>query len=420
MPKFEWLRNCSLKGLLPAKADDFNKKVIMCLIMALGMGLVVSFFVPTEVSEMKTHSSLVWALVWIAYIVMSLRVVGTTERGLLTFFGKPIGNLEPGLHLVPFLFCELITISRNIRQEELPSEPEKIWDQKDSDGKPLPVPPGMVPPVRIIFNIDDPDPKVDKDIHQNGAAPTISRKPKVKKTDPLRRRLTVEAAFTWSFECIDLLIFVRTFGRPEEARRTIGDMVVIEMTNVLQRGTLARAQDNADAINENILRSLLKNILEMKTGTCPTTDSLDELNKELVKFVGIRILKVQFKPFGLSHDLNKQMAAAAAAISAKEAQITASEGKEQEMLNIAVGTKAGLDATTEAMRKRAEVAETPGGRLALQLETLEKTVGDKAQIIFTGGGGNGQGVLETLTGALLVSDEVRGKKADEKPAEPKP
>ena len=351
----------------------------------------------------------IWAIVYFTHLLLSLRKVGSTDIGLITLFGKPKQDVSSGLHFVLRGFCELVTITRNISQEERPAEPELVWDKRDENQNALPLPipndQGYVLPIRINFSGEDP--AIDKDIVRPGGAPVTHKKvPGSRDTDPLKRRLTVTASFTWSFVCSNLGKFIEAFGLPDEARKILSDMVVIEMTNVLQKGTLARAMSNADIINENVLRSLLKNILEMKKGVCPSSDDINTLNNEMDEYVGIRILKVQFKPFGLSHDLNRSISAAAEMVAKKNGTITESEGERQAKINLAAGTKAELQAVTDAMAERAQIASTAAGRDVLALYTLEKTIGGRDKIIFTGGGGNGD-ILQGLTSALLVSDEAR-------------
>lgn len=375
--------------------------------LAVGVGLYLIPIADPDHPGLRAWK--IWAIAYFTHLLLSLRQVGSTDIGLITLFGKPKQDISSGLHFVLRGFCELVTITRNISQEERPAEPELVWDKRDENQNALPLPipndQGYVLPIRINFSGEDP--ATDKDIVRPGGVPVTHKKvPGSRDTDPLRRRLTVTASFTWSFVCSNLGKFIEAFGLPDEARKVLSDMVVIEMTNVLQKGTLARAMSNADIINENVLRSLLKNILEMKTGVCPATDDINTLNDGMDRYIGIRILKVQFKPFGLSHDLNRAISKAAEMVATKNGAITESEGQRQARINLAAGTKAELQAVTEAMAERAKIAGTPSGLRVLALNTLENTVGGRDKIIFTGGGGNGD-ILQSLTSALITADEAR-------------
>ena len=426
---------------------DFEKKsltwvLVGCVIAAVAIAIVATF---------TPAPWYLGFLLSVAYIILSLRRVEATERGLITLFGKPQADLESGLHFVAFGFCKLITITRNIQQQELPGEPEKVWDTRTPENEAVPLPKpntgGFVLPIRINFAGNDPDPLKDPELTdpqssdrtflQDISAEDI-------KADPLRRRLTVTMALTWSFQCSSLSKLVEVFGEPGDAVKTISDMVVVEMTDALQRGTLARAQAYADVINAVVLKRLLINILEMRTDTAEDLKVLPitELNKLLDNYAGIVILKVQRKPFGLSHKLNEDIMDAAGAVARKSAEITKSEGEKVALTNrgrgVANATLAMYEAQADGQEKvLSQVGKTAKGMRLIELERTQMAMKDNSKIVVVPPGkeGNLFGAAIGVSAALtenkkntaetpppVAETKTEGKKAGgkKKVADPNP
>lgn len=70
------------------------------------------------------------------YIIASIRVVQTYERGGIMVLEKPVKEVEPGLQFVPLTVCELQTYPINPQQSQFPGEPEDIF--KGDDDQTLP------------------------------------------------------------------------------------------------------------------------------------------------------------------------------------------------------------------------------------------------------------------------------------------
>jgi hypothetical protein len=261
-----------------------------------------------------------WAGLVVAYTLTSLRATGLDEVALKLFLGMPLYSVRQGrLTLVPLGFFRLVRVSIALKQAELPGEPDQIWrirerDERmrdlplgrDENGNTVGQPRGLpwVPPIRVTFEDNDPDEDKDplrtarwrKDLPPNDPfydprAPEWKkdyREPTDTGEDPLVQRVTVETAlaFQWRVQASNVEDFFSHFTTEEDpetrALQQLSDIVVSETTDILQIGTLARAQGNIHLLGRYLERSV----------------------QDRVKGWGVTIVRVQLKPFGLSHELN--------------------------------------------------------------------------------------------------------------------
>ena len=77
------------------------------------------------------------------YIAASLRIVGPTELGCILRFGKPLKNVSSGLVFAPLWIFTLETETKLVIQDELPTEPEKIYRGSERDPEGSTVPPEL-------------------------------------------------------------------------------------------------------------------------------------------------------------------------------------------------------------------------------------------------------------------------------------
>jgi len=135
----------------------------------------------------------------ILYSMLSFRRVKPKELAAVLFFDKPIAEVGPGLHFVPFLVCSLAIETRLTQQLQFPADPEDV----DKSGNDI-IEHGKVAPIRVT--------------HSGSTDANI---------DPLERRMTTEVSALCRYRISDYLTFLKTIGSIEEMRRQIRDTVEV-------------------------------------------------------------------------------------------------------------------------------------------------------------------------------------------------
>lgn len=271
-----------------------------------------------------------WATLFalISYILLSLRIVGPKELGVLLFFGKPIKELRSGLVFVPWLICQLNKETRLTIQDELPADPQYIFRREDVEV----VPPGFFPPIRIPFGF--PRKELEKIITKSPDGKTIEHELTVPpEDDPLNIRITAEVVPVIRWRIENYIQFLITIGSREQARRQMEDCAVASLTREFAKITPAVALANLGTYSislQNEIRARIENW-------------------------GIKLESAQIKIINFHRDLNDAISAVPEAKLNAKAIITKSEAaKEQERLlgeGKGAAEKAVLDGRTAGFKK---------------------------------------------------------------------
>ena len=269
------------------------------------------------------------------YTAASLRIVGPTELGCRLFLGKPINNVSSGLVFVPLLFCQLAVETVLVIQDELPTDPEKIYRGSGDDTSGNTVPKelqalGMKPPIRITFSGRNAE-SVSEGIDEN---------------DPYDRRLNAEVVPVIRWRIKNFLVFLSTIGSVESARKQMEDTCVKTFTELLTKVSPAVALCRIKIYSEE----LQKNI------------------ETLVNGWGVHIENAQIKAINFTHTLNEAVQNVVVKERGKQADILEGQGRGGKEQAILEGRTAGF----AAMKKRLRV----GGELIIGAETARAIAGE--------------------------------------------
>lgn len=205
------------------------------------------------------------------YTAASLRIVGPKEIGARLRFGKPIDNVSSGIIFVPLFFYTLVTETKLIIQDELPTDPEKIYRGSDGDIHGRTVPKelqdlGWRPPIRITFS----------------GRTARSEKDGIPVDDPYDRRLTAEVVPVVRWKIKDFVLFLQTIGSVDEARRQMEDTCTATFTELLTKVSPAVALRHMRAYSRVLERALDK----------------------LLKTWGVDMINAEIKAINFSRELN--------------------------------------------------------------------------------------------------------------------
>lgn len=352
--------------------------IVTVLIILIIVGL--NLFHSVTIGDVKHGVGTLFLYGLLICIAASVRTVGPTEIGCLLLFNKPVGNVKPGIVIVPVLICRLVIEKGTVIQDELPTDPEFIYrgSEKDLEGKTVPEElklKGYKPPIRVTFN--GPSSEADTEVTLSDGTKKI-----ISKTDPYNRRLTCEVTPIVRWRIIDFVKFIQNIGDMESARKQMEDTCVEIFTQELTRITPAEALLRMREYSDK-----LKTALEKTTTTW-----------------GVQIEDAQLKGIGFSHELNK----AVQAVVEEERNMEANRLKG---LGEGARIKGVLDARTEGYTKMKDGLGV-GGHIIIGAETARAIAGegDKSgqKTIIAGSGG-----FADLIGAATTISETL-KKGDSK------
>lgn len=273
----------------------------------------------------------------LAYIIFSVKVVRPEELGAILFLGKPLVEVGPGPHIIPFGFYSLIKETALVVQEQYPGEPETI-DRTESDI----VAPGKVFPMRVTTGASD-NPKDALDHRVTAEITAIARK-RIKRGSFIK--------------------FLTTIGTMEEANRQIRDTV-------------------ESVIKIEFPKRSPKNIL------LELNDINEELEKAVIKLTeswGIEVKDISLIDIDLGKKVNKALRDIPAAVLEKQAVIEKAHGERVRLTQEGLGTadaelalltarakgeKLILAAKAIGTKKLAEATNTPEGQIVLWLQTMQ-------------------------------------------------
>jgi len=314
-------------------------------------------------------------LAQVLYTVGSLSTIGPTELGALLVFGRPVKELGSGLVFIPFGICSLEKETRLVIQDELPTDPDKIFrpgkeeselniaDPKYKDFK---------PPIRIPFGYPD--------------------KEGLENEDPLDNRVTAEVVpvIRWKITKGKYLTFLTTIGSREDARRQMEDTTVATLMEAFAQITPAVALKGLKAHNENLKKKLIESVVGW----------------------GIEIIDAEVKAINFNRSLNEAITSVPEADLEKHAKILIAEGErrklELEGEGAGAAEKAILDGRTEGLVQMAKkLGVNPELVLsALTAQSITDNPSDKVIIAGSEGFTN----LAAMAGAIGETIKKGGSK----------
>ncbi len=231
--------------------------------------LVAMFTSPLSYGEGDSALTFSLAKTWfylaIAYTIFSFRwfeQVQADEIAVRLLFSRPTDIIDSGLVFAPLFIFTLRKLPTLVVQDEVPADPQRIFRD---DGTP---PPGMVPPVRIIFRDSITDDQAQRAFSDEYSVPD-SVNPAVVHTfnadapnDGLASRVTAEVATIVRFRIVNGIKFIESIGSIEEAKRQIEDEVVSVEQRILPKMSVAQANLNVSWISAILLSSLERRTLD--------------------------------------------------------------------------------------------------------------------------------------------------------------
>ncbi len=366
--------------------------------------------------EFEFSFAKLWLYLSIAYIIGSFRFgtpIPADHIGLRLLFGKPFGELAPGLPLVPLFFCTMDKDSSLVQQKEFPADPEHIYRGEMKDAKLLPD--NMKPPMRIPFRNsitkDEAENVFGRDHEYNLPDPhdparTLTFEANVPDDGISLRRVTAEAYPVVRWRIKNYTAFKLNIGTINEVNRQMEDELFSVLTRICQKISLAQAIQNQQWLNAILFKSVLRRI----KGD-PLTHESDEW--------GIELEAVFIKYFYLHHDLNKSIGSVAEASFTANATVISAEATKTRLEKEGAGA-----AAAEHKLQKAKIAGRGEGIAALVKKTKLSPEAAAALTVSheLSQGGNlvvmGNDGLNNLVGAGMaiaknLSDQKKGKDAEE-------
>jgi hypothetical protein len=420
--------------------------------------------IPVPFTDVGIPMEWIWALIVLFYTLNGITGTGENVMALKFFLGYwPVQEVRAQkICFVPPLIFTLREKPIELRNMELPGEPEQVWRGKDDkghelplgmgkdgkpvsppkkirviDGKPVEVTLPWVQPIRTPFNVNDPVPvntkeplvvelqtKVGRKTQRWPDLPEFRKTPKyltddkgkvlknddgkpVPTDDPFIKRATTETVGVVVWIPRNLSNFLLSMKTVENAERIISDVVVAEMNAALQVGTLARMLANQELLGLYILKKIRERlghevVYEVKNSEGSVTESYEGHPKGETKSCrrGVEIVIFQLKAPNLSRDLN----VAVQQILENRAKALAAEREGE-------GQRA-------QMALLQEYASKPGGQLMLalkQLETVRETIKPNDKVILV----DGQNPVAPLLGNIPVIQQILAQNSGS-PASPPP
>jgi regulator of protease activity HflC (stomatin/prohibitin superfamily) len=328
------------------------RKVIfyyLSVIIATGILALIIFWLELDSSGINIPILLLG--IEVGLLFFSFGKVNTDEVAAMFYFGRPIGNLEPGWYFAPIFFYSVKKENGAFFQDELPAEPEDIFR---GDG---PTPEGKFPPIRIKFGM----PRNDDD--------------ETLKNDPYNVSIVADVVPVVAWRITDPILFFTKMKTVENCRKILSDRAIAVCGDKLSTMTPAKALQNLRDISEE----------------------LEKVLKASVVGWGIEIKDAFLKPFNFSHGLNDAVVGVVKADLKRQETIKESEGSRIKLINEGVGKadaeekmllarakgeseikKLILEVERINLEKVIKLGETDTGQLVLWMETLKKAL-EKAQ-----------------------------------------
>ncbi len=337
------------------------------MMMLFGMAFSGTEWSWTSMSQLNSKSlGLTILILQVFYTLQSLKTVKLDEIVMLLRFEAYVRDVRPGLVYVPWLFYRLLRAPTAIVEKDLPADPSVIWHgdaTKTAEGK---VPSGYFPPIRITFAppADDAPTTIAKS-GTGGGTRTIP------KDDAYNQRNTAEWEASYGWRINDVHELVKKFG-----------------THVKNgKGPIERVQSQMDDIAIATANShfSLMTAAEAMTKIMEVADAIKAKLTDESKDWGITVEFFRNKPFSFSHELHTAVMQAAEALPKQRTVIVASVGEKEKRINEGIGAASAeynlLSARVKVQGELAKVAETPGGKFAMAMQTTAD-VGKAARAII--------------------------------------
>lgn len=308
-----------------------------------------------------------WILVsiQISYLILSFKIVDPKTKAVVVVLGDPKYAINSGLAIVPFGLAWLEKMPGTVIQIHIPGEPEQI-ERSNDDKKPLAK--GMVWPIRITTGFEE------------VAIKNFPKATEIIKSDPLKKRMTLEVTGYVRLKINDPVNFLRNIGDVEKLRIQARDTFEATIRVEFGKRTPGLIITHLKTINKAIEKDL--RVLFEKPDWGLGVETAQLIEKDLTHQLNIALRDAT------EVDVRRTQAHASREI----VEITAEGNKRKLALEgegNAAAEKSMLLARAEGLLKMAEVAKTTEGAEMMRLQLLIEALKSSKHTIITNGGVGG-------------------------------
>ncbi|OGG70927.1 hypothetical protein A3I99_00505 [Candidatus Kaiserbacteria bacterium RIFCSPLOWO2_02_FULL_45_11b] len=364
----------------------------MTVLFSFIIGIIlfgVNFF--TEQSYVRIH--MMWMWLSLFYIIFSWRWTEQVQAGfnaVLQRFGKNVDTLEPGLHFAPLWIYKLQMVDMQIKQDELPDEPENIW-LGDVDA----IPGDKKPALRVSFRDSITEAQARQIFGGRFTAPdgTVFQADVPK--DGLSRRVTAPVVPVVEYVVKNPELFITRFAQTADLRKVLEDEVFRVINMLMPNMSIGQALANKAWFNSHLKK---------------TVEDRIERDGEAGKDWGVDVIGAFIKNLPLHHGLNKAIG------EASEAEFTGRADKELAIQRGKGAATAAHDLEAETLKGRGEglkVAMKATGLTAQEIQAAEvaRAIGEGGNTVVVGGDGFGQ-LLGVVNATLGKNGQKSGQKGN--------
>jgi regulator of protease activity HflC (stomatin/prohibitin superfamily) len=309
-----------------------------------------------------------WTPIWLLalYAAKSFKILEADELGAVFRLGKPLGEVGPGLAIVPWLLCSIKIYTSRTIQLVIPGEDEVIqkYDQDNiRHGKKAPIRiPQASAETATYYDDNGQNPRSWKDLGEDEKRAILE--------DPLNQRVTTEIAVNVRYHLVigKLFDFNRNVGSFDSVDNQIQSTVAVALQDQLGKVTTATAIRLSGFFSGKLKQELQELVGEIRdaSGALPA-DSW-----------GIVIEDSEIKPIDPSKTVNDALAARSAAIANRQSAIEEAGGAAK-----TIELKADAEKYKEERRGEgeasyigsvAEALKSPDAKWARQLEAGERAL----------------------------------------------
>ena len=335
----------------------------ICIIIALLYIAFRDWSIPVSDAVSKDFSIGPGVLIAaVAYLVLSLKMVGLDEIAGAFFWGRALVYLNAGLQFAPLGLIQVGRETRTVIEFQAPGEPEKVFKGDDKD--PLPEK-DMVRPIRAV-----------------------TRAPKEDEQQILDTQMTLSFNFVVQYSIREIFDYIANFGTKENIQTQLRDIGEATLSESVTAHTPRTFIEALPTINEQLAVKIRERFLNS----------------------GVEIISVRLISPDITHDVSTALAGIPKARADAQSVMATAEGDKVKLTRAGEGnaaaTLADLNARTEGRKKMMEELKVDGATI-IAGETV-RDLSDKTDVIIAGAEGGMRDLMGLVMGAKSALDKKDG------------
>jgi len=338
-----------------------------------------------DTAVIELNRGLITVAALIAYTILSIRKIGPDEQAALLIFGRPWRNLKSGPAFVLWGICSTVIFTTKRIQVVIPDDPilRDKYKNVDKDNEEVFV-------VRIT----------------TGGPTSLENRDS---QDPLSQRLTVEPTFVFRFTIMSPMRFVQTIGDIDDAKRQISDTIVATAQVEFAKKTPVLLIASIPEVNTEVHRAA--EILIGEEAKKPGGVKHDPW--------GINLQDAYIETLGITRTVNIAIADRAAAGFKREQRVLEGQGEggyeKARLTGLGEGEASQLKSRAKGLKAMAKEINTPGGQVAVTMDTIRATLSQNDKVILAG-----PDLTTAIMGAMAVAGQNLVSKLVQPTLLPKP